>query len=78
MPSPFPGMDPYLEGYLWPDVYHRLATQISRDLAPQIQPNYVTRLEISVIEDTAYSADVEVLKSRATPPPAPPVSGGTG
>jgi hypothetical protein len=19
MPSPFPGMDPYLEGYLWPD-----------------------------------------------------------
>ncbi|MEK7784049.1 MAG: DUF4058 family protein, partial [Chloroflexota bacterium] len=22
MPSPFPGMDPYLEGYLWPDVHH--------------------------------------------------------
>lgn len=21
MPSPFPGMDPYLEGYLWPDVH---------------------------------------------------------
>ena len=33
MPSPFPGMDPYLEGYLWPDVYRRLATQICRQLA---------------------------------------------
>jgi hypothetical protein len=25
MPSPFPGMDPYLEApELWPDVHHRL------------------------------------------------------
>jgi hypothetical protein len=62
-------MDPYLEGYLWPDVHHRLATQISRQLAPKIQPNYVARLEISVIEDESFTAevglmypDVEVLK----------------
>ena len=26
MPSPFPGMDPYLEGYMWADVHHELAT----------------------------------------------------
>ncbi len=26
MPSPFPGMDPYLEGYLWPDVHQALDT----------------------------------------------------
>src|SRR5215211_5821787 len=25
MPSPFPGMDPYLEGYLWPDAHNALA-----------------------------------------------------
>jgi hypothetical protein len=30
MPSPFPGMDPYLESYLWPDVHQRLATKISK------------------------------------------------
>lgn len=25
MPSPFQGMDPYLEGYLWPDVHSALS-----------------------------------------------------
>jgi|GEM_PF-293067 len=82
MPSPFPGMDPYLEGYLWPDVHHRLATQISRQLAPQIQPNYVARLEISVIEDTTFTAevgvmypDVEVLKVKPASPALPSSTG---
>lgn len=83
MPSPFPGMDPYLEGYLWPDVHHRLATQISRHLAPKIQPNYVARLEISVVEDENFTAevgvtypDVEVLKIKSSPPSPPPPSSG--
>ena len=47
MPSPFLGMDPYLAGYLWPDVHHRLATQISDQLMPQLRPRYVARIEIS-------------------------------
>ena len=53
MPSPFLGMDPYLEGYLWPDVYHRLATEISRQLTPLLKPRYVARLEIYVFKDSA-------------------------
>jgi Protein of unknown function (DUF4058) len=44
-------MDPYLEGYLWPDVHSALAHTLRQQLAPQIQPKYVARLEISVIED---------------------------
>lgn len=78
MPSPFPGMDPYLEGYLWPDVHSALAHKIRQHLAPQIQPTYVARLEISVIEDTTFEAeigvmypDVEIIKQRpavASPP----------
>ncbi|MFP4437023.1 MAG: DUF4058 family protein [Chloroflexaceae bacterium] len=40
MPSPFPGMDLYLEGYLWPDVHHRLATALSRQLPPRLRPRY--------------------------------------
>ncbi|NES71483.1 MAG: DUF4058 family protein [Okeania sp. SIO2D1] len=28
MPSPFPAMDPYLEGYLWPNVHNDLANKI--------------------------------------------------
>ena len=30
MPSPFPGMDLYLEGYMWADVHHALATQFRK------------------------------------------------
>ena len=32
MPSPFPGMDPYLEGDLWQEFHDRLANQISVQL----------------------------------------------
>lgn len=41
MTSPFPGMDPYLEGYLWPDVHNRLAVIISDLIAPQIRPKKI-------------------------------------
>lgn len=71
MPSPFPGMDPYLEGYLWPDVHHRLATQISDQLMPLVRPHYVARIEIQVVADEAPEAeigimypDVEVVRAR--------------
>jgi hypothetical protein len=34
MPSPFPGMDPFLEDPMyWPDVHHRLITAIGDELA---------------------------------------------
>lgn len=40
MPSPFPGMDPYLEGYLWPDVHNALAAKVRQLLTPLIRPRY--------------------------------------
>ncbi len=61
MPSPFPGMDPYLEGYLWPDFHHRIATEITRQLAPRIRPRYVARLEVSVVEDPSPEAELAIL-----------------
>jgi hypothetical protein len=61
VPSPFPGMDPYLEGYLWPDVHSALAHTIRQQLAPQIQPKYVARLEISVIEDQSPAAEIGIM-----------------
>jgi hypothetical protein len=48
-------MDPYLEGYLWPDVHSALAHKIRQQLAPQIQPDYVARIEISVVEDESFT-----------------------
>lgn len=71
MPSPFPGMDPFLEGHLWPDVHHALAGEIRRRLTPRLAPRYVARLEIYVVEDENPEAevgilypDVEVLRAR--------------
>lgn len=61
MPSPFPGMDPYLEGYLWPDVRSALAHKIRQQLAPQIQPKYVARIEIAVVEDTNPEAEIGIM-----------------
>ena len=71
MPSPFPGMDPYLEGPLWPDVHHTLATEIRQLLAPRIRPKYMARIEITVLRDETpgdeveiYMPDVDILLSR--------------
>ncbi len=61
MPSPFPGMDPYLEGYLWPDFHHRLATEISRRLTPRLRPRYVARLEFSVVQDSPPDTEISIM-----------------
>ena len=42
--SPFPGMDPYLEGELWQEFHERLANQISEQLMPLLRPKYVALL----------------------------------
>jgi hypothetical protein len=71
MKSPFPGMDPYLEGSLWADVHQALAYQIRRQLVPLVEPTYVVRLAISMIPDQipadearAMYPDVNVVQVR--------------
>jgi len=45
MPSPFPGMDPYIEDPdVWSDFHGRLAEEISAALNQVLQPRYVARL----------------------------------
>lgn len=43
MSSPFPGMDPYLEGPLWSMVHNSLIEEIARQLTPQLWPRYKVR-----------------------------------
>lgn len=83
MPSPFPGMDPYLEGSLWPDVHSALAAKVRQMLAPQVRPRYVVRLAVYRIEDTAPETelgilypDVEVLHSRTVRERSPSYAAG--
>jgi len=73
MPSPFPGMDPYLEGHLWPDVHQELASAIRRQLVPQLAPGYVARLAVRTVKDSepeeeigVMYSDVGVFRDRAT------------
>jgi len=61
MKSPFPGMDPYLEGYLWPDVHNELAGAIKAQLAPQIAPKYVARLESYTVQDTSPESEIGIM-----------------
>lgn len=43
MPSPFPGMDPYLERSEWTSLHFELSSEIERQLSPQLRPKYVAR-----------------------------------
>jgi hypothetical protein len=71
MPSPFPGMDPYLEApEIWPDVHHNLISGIQEALNPHLRPRYVARVELRIyISDdddpgrTALVPDVRVETS---------------
>jgi len=70
-------MDPYLEGYLWPDLHTALANRLRQQLAPLLRPNYTARLGLYIVEDTAPEAemgvmypDVEVLLVRTRTPPS--------
>lgn len=47
MPSPFPGMDPFLEAPgVWPDVHNRLATIISEMLNGRLPTHYFATMEM--------------------------------
>ena len=61
MKSPFPGMDPFLEGYLWPDVHSRLAAVIAELVGIQIAPKYVARIELYTVTDDAPEEDIGIM-----------------
>jgi hypothetical protein len=53
MPSPFPGMDPYLEKpSLWPDVHHELISEIRATLTRQLDPGYYVQIQERVYIST--------------------------
>lgn len=43
MPSPFPGMDPYLEGKEWHSFHIELSASITHHLIPKLRPKYYAR-----------------------------------
>src|SRR5262249_60372345 len=77
MPSPFPGMDPYLEAHsLWPFFHNRFASELSAELNGALPAPYYAdvemREEVGIIEEdgakTWIVPDVTVVHH-----PCPPV-----
>jgi hypothetical protein len=83
MPSPFSGIDPYLEApELWEDVHANLATEIRAQLQPQLVPRYVAALtpyvtyeDIIIGEPATIKPDVAVMQQREAPRPTMPAVG---
>lgn len=62
MPSPFPGMDPYLEDPArWPNVHHGLISEIQALLTSQLRPKYYVRVEERVYVSDEDDPGREVL-----------------
>lgn len=56
MPSPFPGMDPFLESQEWEDFHYAFNGAIRDALAPRLAPRYVVRAERRVYVESPGEA----------------------
>ena len=66
MPSPFPGMDPYIERpALWRDFHDRFITYLCEGLRPLLKPRYapLTQARLYVVEaDRSIYPDVAIVR----------------
>src|SRR5262245_26456984 len=83
MPSPFPGMDPYLEAHdIWQDFHNALAGEIRNELNPTLPRPYYARLEmrqeVGIIEEGGARAWIvpDVTVVRHPQPAVEPEPGG--
>ena len=74
MPSPFPGMDPYLESSgLWQDLHHSLIYCSREALQPQLPPRYYALIEERIIFEAlprSYYPDVTLARQGTGTPSA--------
>ena len=80
MPSPFPGMNPYLEHpYIWPDFHQTFVTALRTALTPQVVPAYFVRVQIQVYLRGADDDDRQLIGiPDAEVGPEPGGGGGAG
>jgi Protein of unknown function (DUF4058) len=77
MPSPFPGMDPYLESpAFWSEVHNRLIVAIADDLAPKLRPRYRVAIEQRIYLSSADETQLVVPDVAITQPAARPENSG--
>src|SRR6266540_1480885 len=64
MPSPFPGMDPYLEGPRWHGFQTMLCVKIVEYLTTQLGPDYVALVEERVVLDEEEEVTISSYSMR--------------
>ena len=62
MPSPFPGMDPYLESpAIWPDCHTTLISEIREALNPALRPSYFAKVEARTLIPDAETGALHLI-----------------
>jgi hypothetical protein len=62
MPSPFPGMDPYLEdSNIWPSCHHFLADEIAAQLNSRLDPKYYADVEVRTVAEDVMIATTRTI-----------------
>lgn len=62
MPSPFPGMDPYLEkNPLFHELHTQMLAEAQAQLQPQLRPKYVARLERHLSEGSVWDMSSQMI-----------------
>jgi len=78
MPSPFPGMDPFLEHPdIFPDFHDRFITHLSESIQERLPPPYVAALGRRTwieVSERFIAPDVQVARSHSTSPEGEPGS----
>lgn len=71
MPSPFPGMNPYLEHpALWAGVHMLLIAALAESLTPQLRPKYRVAVEVRMYESSGESLLVGIPDVVVKPSPS--------
>jgi hypothetical protein len=74
MSSPFPGMDPFIELQEWEDFHTTFNTVLREQLAPDVEPRYLVRVERRVYVEGSFqdtdqwrSADAAIILTENQP-----------
>jgi len=64
MPSPFPGMDPYIEAQRWEGFHTHFIVELAKQLVPRVRPGYVVETEERIYEVREVYLTVRERESR--------------
>lgn len=62
MPSPFPGMDPFLENpQIWSEVHHWLISVIAAELVSKVRPKYMVKIDQRIYQINTNNGNESLL-----------------